>query len=128
MRAANHESLPGSMPSIPPNRGPPALYLPGILHWAPRPDAELRADGLAPSDAPGVGDEPVNVMHGGQAIELHAPAREGVRVRAERVMRRAERKTGSTSSFLAVVTETRFVDDAGRLLTAVDDTILIVPR
>jgi hypothetical protein len=106
----------------------PVLYLPGILHWSPPDESELRPDGLARRDAPGVEDEAVNVMHGGQTIEVHEPAREGMHVTVERTLRRAERKEGRVAPFLVVVTESRFVDEGARLLSVVADTILVVPR
>ena len=107
----------------------PALFLPGTLHWTPGPvEDDLRPDGLAARDAPGVGDEAVNVMHGGQAMTFHHAAYEGTRVRARRQVRRAERKTGRSARFLLVVTTTRYHDGDDVLLVTVDDTILVVPR
>ena len=106
----------------------PTLYLPGILHWAPLVESELRRTGSRHPTRPACMGRPVNVMHGGQAVEFHVAAREGMHVRVGRVVRRAERKAGRTSPFLVVVTESRFVGDGATLLTVVADTILIVPR
>ena len=116
---------------LPPDEPAPApmLYLPGTLHWTPGPrEADLRPDGLTGRDAPGVIDEAVNVLHGGQAIVLVRPALEGMKVRARRQLRRAERKAGRSGDFLLIQTTTRYDDDREQLLVTVDDTILVVVR
>jgi len=106
----------------------PVMFLPGILHWTVGPhERELRADGLAARDAPGVTDEAVNVMHGGQRIEFHRRATEGDRVTAHRMLVRVDRKRGRNGDFLVTVTTTRFVRESDELAT-VDDTILILER
>jgi hypothetical protein len=109
----------------------PLLYLAGILHWASGPSgAELRADGLARRDAPGVTepeDEHLNVMHGGQSIAFHARAYEGMEVRASRLLLSAQRKHGRDRNFLLVTTSTAFVA-SGTRLADVDDTILVLAR
>ena len=107
----------------------PVMFLPGILHWTAGPhERELRADGLAARDAPGVTDEDVNVMHGGQRIEFHQRAIEGMRVVARRELRTVDRKQGRGGDFLVVVNHTRFLDEAETLLATVDDTILVLGR
>jgi hypothetical protein len=107
----------------------PVMFLAGILHWTAGPhECELRADGLAARDAPGVGEEPVHIMHGGQAMTLHRRAVEGMDVTAHRRMHTADRKRGRADDFLVVVTTTTFVDESGETLAAVDDTILVLPR
>jgi N-terminal half of MaoC dehydratase len=108
----------------------PTLYVPGILHWTPGPvEAELRSDGLTERDAPGVGEELVNVMHGGQVIAFHRPVCEGADLHARRMLRSVERKVGRASTFLLVIATTEFAagDDDSPLIT-VDDSILVVPR
>ena len=108
----------------------PTLYLPGILHWTPGPlETELRPDGLARRDAPGVADDDeVNVMHGGQDVELHAIVTEGMHVHALRRMTSAARKSGRSADFLVVQTTTRFMDSDATALATVVDTVLVVPR
>jgi hypothetical protein len=107
----------------------PPLFLPGILHWTPGPlEADLRPDGLTERDAPGVGEEAVNVMHGGQAITFDRTAYEGTDVRAKRRLRSVERKVGRSAAFLLIVTTTDFLDRDDLRFVTVDDTILVVPR
>jgi hypothetical protein len=112
----------------------PVLYLPGILHWTPGPlDHELRTDGLAPRDAPGIdaadaAGAALNVMHGGQAITFGRTAYEGTKVSARRRLVTATRKTGRAGDFLIAVTTTTFVDGDDDTLAMCDDTILVVPR
>ena len=107
----------------------PVMFLPGILHWTAGPhERELRADGLAARDAPGVTDEDVNVMHGGQRIEFHQRAVEGMRVVARRELRSVDRKHGRGGDFLVVVNHTQFLDETKTPLASVDDTILVIAR
>ena len=105
------------------------LYLPGTLHWAEGPaESELRPDGLSYRDAPGVEDEAVNVMHGGQDIRFFDRSREGMRVQARRHLRAVDRKAGRSGDFLVVTTTTEFVADGAAPLALVDDTVLVMPR
>jgi hypothetical protein len=107
----------------------PLLYLPGTLHWTPGPRGDdLRPDGLTDRDVPGVTDEPVNVLHGGQEMRFLRPAVEGMDVHAQRHLRRVARKAGRSGEFLVVLTTTRYHEHDGQLLVTVDDTILVVPR
>jgi hypothetical protein len=118
------ESIPSSEAAL-----APVMFLPGILHWTSGPhEHDLRGDGLAPRDAPGVEGENVNIMHGGQKIAFHRRAVEGMRVSAHRTTHTAQRKHGRAGDFLVVVTTTEFVDDTGDALATVDDTILVPPR
>jgi hypothetical protein len=107
----------------------PVLYLPGTLHWAEGPaESELRPDGLSDRDAPGVEDEAVNVMHGGQDIRFLDRSGEGMRVEARRHLRAVDRKAGRSGDFLVVTTTTEFVADGVARLALGDDVILVVPR
>lgn len=86
------------------------MYLVGQLQPGPWPwHDELRADGLAPKDAPGArSEDPVRVLHGGGEVTIHAPVHEGVAHRARREVVAVERLGAHGRQFLRVTVETAF--------------------
>ena len=107
----------------------PLMYLSGVLHWgAGPPEASLRIDGLARRDAPGVENEDVTVMHGGQQLTFHRAVRSGARVFAHRSVTEVKRREGRSGGFLAIDTVTRYQQDNGTALIDSIDTVLVLER
>jgi hypothetical protein len=104
----------------------PPLFLAGTLSWEDGPvEDELRPDGLAARESPCTQGLPVRQVHGGESVRLGRPLVAGTRVRAERAVRSAARKSGRSGDFVLLSVATRFTGEDGAELTSVDETIIV---
>ena len=104
----------------------PPLFMTGMLSWDDGPvEGELRPDGLAARESPCTQGLPVRQVHGGQSVRLGRPLVAGTRVRAERAVRSAARKSGRSGEFVLLSVTTRFTGEDGAELATVDETIIV---
>jgi hypothetical protein len=104
----------------------PPLFLAGTLSWEDGPvEGELRPDGLASRESPCTQGLPVRQVHGGESVRLGRPLVAGTRVRAERAVRSAARKSGRSGEFVVLSLTTRFAGEDGAELASVDETIIV---
>jgi len=103
----------------------PPLYLSSVMGWeAGPPEEALRSDGTGGQEAAGLPVEGLRLMGGGQDLEFHHPATDGMEVTMELGPESVELKDGRSGQFLVITLTRRYRDQNDRLLVTCRETFI----
>ena len=103
----------------------PPLFLSSVMGWEPGPLEEvLRSDGTGGQEVAALPVEGLRLMGGGQDLEFHRPAADGMEVTMELGPENVELKDGRSGQFLVITLTRRYRDQNDRLLVTCRETFI----